>query len=180
MIGIPASGLRCLVLICVYLCAAAWASAEDSPPSRRTLTGLQGLHVIIEDFQHNILKYDRYLKNAGLSTALLRNDVEAKLRAAGIRILSRDEWLKTPGRPVFYVNVNTHENEKFWFAYDIKAELRQVVSLDANPDTKMLADTWSINMTGRVNIGTFEDIRKIVNVVLDKFILAYQSANTGK
>ncbi len=129
-----------LLMLCLFVGAVETVAAEDSEPSRRTLNGLRGLHVIIEDFQSNILKYDRYLQKAGLSKVQLQKDVEARLKMAGIRILSRDEWLETVGRPVLYVNVNTHENEKFWFAYDIKAELRQVVRLDGKPDIKMLAE----------------------------------------
>jgi hypothetical protein len=180
MIGKGRSALLGLLVSCFFLGVVSAAAADDSEPSQRTLTGLQGLYVVIEDFQPNIMKYDKYLLKAGLSKSQLQRDVEARLKTAGIRILSRDEWLKTLGRPVLYVNVNTHENEKFWFAYDIKAELRQVVCLDVRPEIKMLANTWSINMTGLVNIGTFENIRQNVDVVLNKFVLAYQSANKIK
>ena len=167
-------------IFCIFLCIVSPAAAEDSEPSRQTLTGLQGLYIIIEDFQSNILKYDRYLRRSGLSKGQLKKDVEARLKTAGIRVLSKEEWLNTFGRPILYVNVNTHENEKFWFAYDIKLELRQLVHLDAKPETKILANTWSINMTGLVNIGTFQRIKQSVNIVLDKFVLAYQTANKGK
>ena len=177
MSGIARSVLLSLLTVCLSLGIVLSVAAEDSEPSRRTLIGLQGLHVIIEDFQPNILKYDKYLQKAGLDKIQLQKDVETRLKSAGIRILSKDEWLRTLGRPVLYVNVNTHENEKFWFAYDIKVELRQVVRLDVKPEIKMLADTWSINMTGLVNIGTFANIRQNVNVVLDNFVLAYQSVN---
>ena len=59
--------------------------------------------------------------------------MEAQLKEAGIRVLDRDEWLRTPGRPVVYVNVNTHEYQKYRFAYDVRIELQQLATLEANP-----------------------------------------------
>jgi len=99
------------------------------------------------------------------------------LRAAGIKVLSPDQWSKTLGRPTLYVNVNTHESEKYWFAYDIKLELRQIVSLEARPDIKTLAVTWCINVTGVVNIGTFTVIRDNVGVLTERFVQAYKMVN---
>jgi len=55
--------------------------------------------------------------------------VENRLQKAGIRSLSWDEIVKTQGSPVLYVCVNTHEYEKFWYAYDIGVEVRQLVTL---------------------------------------------------
>ena len=151
--------------------------AEDSEEARRTLIGLQGVQVIVEELQPNILKQDKYLQKAGLTKIQLQKDIETRLKAAGIKVLSLDQWSKTPGRPTLYVNVNTHESEKYWFAYDIKLELRQVVSLDARPEIKTLANTWGINMTGVVNIGTFNVIRDNVGVLLDRFIQAWKKVN---
>ena len=151
--------------------------AEDSEPSRRTLIGLQGVQVIVEELQPNILRQDKYLHKAGLSKVQLQKDIESKLKAAGIKVLSPDAWSKTPGRPVLYVNVNTHESEKYWFAYDIKLELRQVVSLEARPEIKTLANTWGINMTGVVNIGTFNIVRDNVGALVERFVQAYRVMN---
>ncbi len=166
-----------LLSFCFLLCAISPALADDSETSRRTLTGLQGVKVLVEELQPNILNYDKYLQKAGLSKAKLQKNVETKLKAAGIKILSGDEWLKTPGKPVLYVNVNTHENEKYWFAYDINLELRQVVSLESRPEIKTLANTWGVNMTGVVNIGTFNVITDNLAVLVGRFAAAYKAVN---
>ncbi len=166
-----------LVVFGLLLGLALPAGAEDSEEAQRTLIGLQGVQVIVEELQPNILTHDKYLQKAGLTKAQLQKDIEARLRAAGIKVLSPDEWSKTPGRPTLYLNVNTHESEKYWFAYDIKLELRQVVSLDARPEIKTLANTWGLNMTGVVNIGTFKVIRDNVRVLVDRFIQAWKKGN---
>jgi hypothetical protein len=71
------------------VCWIAPASAQDSELSRKTLAGLPGVYVLVEELQPNITKYDRYLKKAGLSRARLKENVEKRLRAGGIRTLSR-------------------------------------------------------------------------------------------
>lgn len=153
------------------------AAADDSEQARQTLAGLRGLQVVVEELQGNITKYDNYLQKVGLNSAQLKRDVEARLKAAGIKILSPEEWSKTPGRPVLYVNLNTHESEKYWFAYDLKLELRQVVSLEARPEIKTLANTWGINVTGVVNIGTFSVIRDNVGAMTERFLQAWKKVN---
>jgi hypothetical protein len=151
--------------------------AEDSQVSRGTLAGLPRIYVLVENIQPNIQKYSQ---NAGLTTTQLQRDIEKSLTAAGIRTMTRDEWLKALGRPVLYLNINTHETEKYWYAYDIKLELRQIVHLEANPKVKTLADTWSINITGMANIGNLNVVTKDTSILLDRFIQAYRSANKRK
>jgi len=164
-----------LVLVMIaWLVGFSSASAQDSELSRKTLAGLPGVYVVVEELQPNITKYDKYLKKAGLSRARLQENVEKRLRSAGIRPLAREEWLKTRGRPVLYLNVNSHENEKYWFAYDVKLEFQQVVCMEANPSIKTLADTWSLNSTGVVNIGNLDGIYKETERLIDRFIAAWQ------
>jgi len=148
--------------------------ADDSDVSRSTLTGLQGVSVIVEDLQPNVLKY---ATKFGLSKAQVQQDAENLLRANGIRILSGDEWMKAPGRPLLYISINTHETEKYWYAYDIKVELRQLATLDANPTVKTLAVTWSLNITGQANIGTLNVIRKDAGVMVGRFVQAWRAGN---
>ncbi len=164
------------ILIPVIFCSTQ-LHAEDSDISRRTLTGLNSIYVLVENIQPNIQKF---AADAGLITTQIQKDIENHLNIAGIRTPSRNEWLKAPGRPVLYININTHETEKYWYAYDIKFELRQIVRLEINPKVKTLADTWSINITGVANIGNFNVIKKDTDVLLQRFIQAYRSVNGHK
>jgi len=145
------------------------AFGADADYDSRTIKGLEGVNVIVENIQPNI---QRYAQKAGITKEQIQKDVEAKLKSNGIKVLTRDEWLKTPGRPVLYVNINTHETEKYWYAYNVRLELKQVVSLEANPSIKTLASTWSINMTGMANIGTLGVIKNAVNGLVDRFVTA--------
>jgi len=148
--------------------------AEDSEASRATLAGLQCVGVDVEDVQPNIQKY---AAKFGLNGAQIQRDVVQKLQEGGIRVVEGNEWLAIPGRPVLCVNVNTHETEKYWYAYDIKIELRQLAVLEANPQAKTLAATWSMNITGQANIGNLNLIRQDVGALAGRFVQAYRAVN---
>ena len=148
--------------------------AEDSEVSRATLAGLQGVGVVVEEVQPNIQKYAAKFR---LSGAQIRRDVVQKLQESGIRVVEGNEWLAIPGRPVLSVSVNTHETEKYWYAYDIKLELRQLAVLEANPQMRTLASTWSISLTGLANIGNLNLIRQDVGALAGRFVQAYRAVN---
>ena len=67
----------CLASLFALLVNVAVAAAADSDWNRRTLAGIQGVYVIIEELQPNI---QRYAPKANLTTEQLRKDVEAKLK----------------------------------------------------------------------------------------------------
>ncbi|MCX5811782.1 MAG: hypothetical protein NT178_04465 [Proteobacteria bacterium] len=168
-----------VVLISIFFTLTLFLSAYaiDTEITRKTMNGLQGVCVTVENIQPNIQKY---AQKAGVTREQMQKDIETKLKSAGIKALNREEWLTAPGKPMLYVNVNTHEYEKYWYAYDIKVELQQVVSLEMNPSIKTMADTWSTNMTGIANIGTLNLIRNNVGVLSERFINAYKSVNGKK
>jgi hypothetical protein len=167
------SWLSCIILLGFILFA--WpVQAEDSEVSRATLAGIQGIQVIVEELQPNVQKY---AGKVGLNKAQMQRDVEARLREGGVPVVAGNDWMNVPGRPVLYVNVNTHETEKYWYAYDIKVELRQIVSLVANPKVKALADTWSLNMTGMANIGNLDNVKHGLMELVGKFMQAYRAVN---
>lgn len=51
------------------------------------------MHLSVEDFG------DPAVERGGLTTDMIQKDAERRLRKAGIRILTEDEWLRTPGGP---------------------------------------------------------------------------------
>ena len=162
------------LLFLFFVMTAGSLYAIDSELTRRTLLGLKGVSVAVENLQPNIQKY---AQRFGLTRDQLQKDVEQKLSKSGIVVLNREKWQQTSGRPVLYVVVNTHEYEKYWYAYTIVIDLMQITTLEANPDIKTLAGTWSINMTGIANIGTLNTIKDNVNTLVDRFIDAHLSAN---
>ncbi len=164
----------CSLFGIIFMIAAGTLHAVDSELTRQTLLGLKGVSIAVENPQPNIQKY---AERFGLTRDQLQRDIEQRLATAGIVILSQEKWSQTSGRPVLYIVVNTHEYMKYWYAYTIIVELRQIATPEANPDLKTLAATWSISMAGIANIGTLNTIKENVNTLVDKFIDAYMSVN---
>ena len=150
-----------------------YAYAIDSDLTRRTLKGIRGVHVIVEDLQPNLKGYGQ---KTILSNIQMEKDVINKLQVEGIEVFTRDRWLKTLGRPLLYININTHD-DKFSVAYDVRLELKQIVAMEANPGIKTLAPTWSINMTGMAAMDKLDKIRDALATLMDRFIKAYRTAN---
>lgn len=164
-------------MVCSMLVFRPAAYGVDTELTRRTMTGLQSFNVMVEDLQPNI---QRYTQRFNLTKEQLHKEIGQRLQKAGIQVVTGDAWLKIPGRPVLYVNINTHEYEKYWYAFDITVSLEQIVLLEANPKLKTLACTWDISMTGVANIGTLNVIRSNVEMLIDRFIEAHRSANSKK
>ena len=148
------------------------AYGMDSDITRRTLARLPGFFVVFEELQPNVRQY---AIASGMTREQLLKDVELRLQKAGIGIFSQEQWLKIQGRPVLYVNVNTHI-ESANIAYSIRVEVRQIVFTDSNPAVKTLAGTWGIDMTGITKTGKLDVVRDLFTLV-DKFIEAYWTVN---
>lgn len=144
----------------------------DSDITRRTLARLPGFFVVFEELQPNVRQY---AIASGMTREQLLKDVESRLQKAGIGIFSQEQWQKIQGRPVLYINVNTHI-ESANIAYSIRVEVRQIVFTDSNPAVKTLAGTWGIYMTGITKTGKLDVVRDLFTLV-DKFIEAYWTVN---
>jgi hypothetical protein len=148
--------------------------AIDSDATRQTLKGIDAMNVVIEELQPNI---QRFAPKFGLQRERIQTDVELMLKKAGIAVLTHDQWLKAPGRPFLYVVVNTHEYEKYWYAYDVRVQLRQGVILEMNPSITTMADTWSISMTGIANVGRLNLLKGALYLLVERFVEAQRSVN---
>ena len=151
--------------------------AVDDEPSRAALKGIKGVYIIVETFQPNI---QDFAKKSGLTREQLEKIAHVRLAQAAIAVLSREEWLTTVGRPILYININTHESEKYWFAYDVRIELQQIAVMEANPATKALVSTWSTNTTGDINVSRLNRLEEEVARAVDLFVKAHRWANEGQ
>ena len=67
--------------------------------SQPTFGGLEGVYLAVEDLNPEI-------EQDGLTTNHIKGDVEQRLRLAGIKVLSEEEWKKEKGSPYLYVNAH--------------------------------------------------------------------------
>lgn len=160
-----------LMLVILYIATASIATAQRSL-GRETLRGLRGVKVSIDNFVPEAEK-------EGLSKSQLQVDVELRLRKAGIRVLTEEEWLKTPGMPALYVLVTTHENKIGVHAFSIRVKLRQEVKLVRQPNFRtVLAGTYETNgYVGTVGSSNLRNLREAVADEVDVFINDYLAEN---
>jgi hypothetical protein len=144
------------------------ASGLDNELSRATLKGLPGVSVKVEAFDADKMR-------AGFDSQMLREDVEARLGVAGIKVLGEGEAAATPGGPWLYVNVNPlHQNIDDVAAYSVRIELHQDAVLPRDPPQPCDAATWS---TGSIGVGGIPHVRRTVETLADRFVRAWRSVN---
>ena len=143
--------------------------AQDDEETRPTLGGFQGVHVVVEQLSSTIEK-------DGLSANQLQKDAELRLQAAGIKVLSKEEFLKTVGKPYLCVNVNISilRTQITRYIFYIRVEFNQDVSLVRSPMV-VPAVTWSVGGWG-IDF-SLENIRDLVKDHVDKFVNAYFAVN---
>jgi len=141
------------------------------------LKGLEGVEVLVEEVKAELEDYN-------LTAIQIQTNVETKLREAEIKILSKEENEKVQPlrKPYLYVKINSHKLpwKREVIAYSVEIALKQLVTLPAEPKTArkpFFAPTWYKNIVSAAFPKDFVEIRDGVNLLTDKFIKAYLTAN---
>jgi len=154
------------------------SSSQSFPLScLESLHGLEGVEVLVEELKAE-------LENFNLAMVQIQSDVEAKLRIAGIKVLSKEENEKIQPlrRPYLYIRINSYKApwKKEVMAFNIEFALKQQVMIhgkQALSEKAFYAPTWYMGVVGIVGWKNIGEIRDSVNHLADKFIRAYSSAN---
>ena len=146
-------------------------SAQTPGQQRDSLRDLPGFRVTIENFDEK----DSALQ--GVSRSQIQNDVELRLRKAGIRVLTEKEWLNSLNAPTLYVNINLMTSSAGLYAYDVSVDIQQEVILKTSPSRTTIATTWDKAMVGALGSRNLGDLRNSVNDLVDFFINDYLAAN---
>jgi len=118
----------------------------------------------------------------GVSAAVIQADVEAKLRGAGIRLYTQDDFKNILEVPQLYININElalHGAQAGLFTYNASAEVRQAIKLSRDPSISSTSVTWRAPATvGTVGSDNFYTaVRDVVREQVDLLITAYRDAN---
>ena len=146
------------------------AFADDDDLSRGTLKGLNGI-LVGEIF------IDEDAKHMGLDEKQTQSDVELKIRLAGIKVLTKEEFSKEKGFPMLLIQISTYKHLQDSLIYSISVQFCQGLYLMRNPNIKSFAGTWSVSRFGN---GKIKDIRASLKDSLDIFINSYLSVNPKK
>ncbi len=146
--------------------------AVNGRSNRSTLRGLKGVGILVEQLPPEVEK-------EGLVKNQLQMEAESKLRMAGIKVLTREECLRTPGEPYLYININVNivKTESDIYPYTIDVMLIQQVSLLRDPNLKTYAVTWSMGGVGSIGKPILSQLRDNVEEMVGLFIKAYLDEN---
>lgn len=117
------------------------------------------------------------MEEDGLRKMQIQTDVELRLRTAGIRVLSVEDWLKVKGEPYLYIRFFGVSTKEGLYSYSLAVELRQKVILERNPSIAAIAPTWSVGSIGYRDRLELRQIRAFVADQVDQFANAYLSVN---
>src|ERR1700752_1961186 len=112
------------------------ARALDEPYQRSSLRDLPGVRVQVTDLNPDA-------QRGGLVKGEIQTDVESRLRKAGIRVLTEEEWRNMPRAPLLYIRVDALQGSERACAFYANVNLYQRVSIEQTPNTNLLAATWS-------------------------------------
>jgi hypothetical protein len=127
----------------------------------------KGVRVLVEDFAPEV-------EREGLVKNQIQKDVEDKLRAGGMKVLTQEEALKIPGEPYLYVNLNVNfsKDEEEVCSYSIDIALIQNVNLVRNPKQTTYAVTWStggVGLIGKKSLGQLRRGRRSYDIFIKAF-----------
>jgi len=154
----------------VILAISTGALAQIKQGEEEVLQGLEALHVKVERLRAEV-------EQDGLFGSTLQSDAELKLRLAGIKVLSEEQWLKNPDSPFLYLFVDVFKHSE-GYIYRIQISLREPVTI-IRKRTKTTATTLRI----RDELGItpyLSEIREEAQDLMDEFIKAWQAANRKK
>jgi len=167
-----------LVGLAIFSYAEAWADEEE----RRTLRGLKGVYVSIADLTPES-------GEIGLTQDQLRTDVELRLRKAGIKVLTQQDFYSAKGKPYLLISVGCKKGEvgtrvgnrvypyKF-YALSMMVFLYQNVLLERSPNINVSGATWtgaSFGWSSKDNMRNF--IKNGLGDIVERFMNDYLAEN---
>lgn len=170
-------------LIGLLLCIVSNANAQSNDVlSRKSMEGITAFGLVIDDPTSD-------LQMNGITRAMIRSDVELRLRRQGLRFLDDDALTKEPGGPYLRVIVTgrrTAAPQLIGFVISVQFEqavlptryLGRAGDNTPRPEKTVFAATWGVNGLGSAGTeAAARVIRDGLAVFVDQFIDAYLTAN---
>jgi hypothetical protein len=161
-----------LATILFGLTGLAPARAADSPHDRATLVGLTAVFVDVQPLDPAGLL-------AGLAPDAIKDELDVKLRLAGLRVIvGADEDVPPQERGVLQVNVSVVPVPKQdgTYAYSVYVAMLQGAVLVRDMKTILATPTWWVTKTG---IGDVKQIKAAINDGGDRFVTAWRAVESA-
>jgi hypothetical protein len=168
-----------LVICTLVIMSGAPASSQPPAPSEGGLTqrdllrGLTALTLEITDPGADA-------KADGLMTQNLRQDAQARLKKAGLQVVSYEEIQKVPGRPRLVVDIMTVKRTDLavpLYAYAVEVQLREDVNLVSRPTVTMDSPIWSVKTVNLIHKKYLTGaVQESLVKTIDAFVADYRAA----
>jgi hypothetical protein len=165
--------LLLMTTVCSWFLLGFPVFAFDNKSNRHSLYGLKEMGVLIE--------LPSVFRETPLSERQIRNDVELKLRSAGIKVGFLEESVDLANHPCLYVHVSSIKPQSGFpciVPFYVDISLYQEVYLKRDPSITLTGETWS---AGEVVLSETQRapsfIRGYIRELMDSFISAYLSVN---
>jgi hypothetical protein len=156
-------GFRAVSLLLLATLASLPLFAGDTDAERATLRQLGVVQVRVSETGAD-------LTTGGYTREMLQSDVEARLRQAGIPVVTQND------APIFYVSVNAVKGGLFSaYAYDVEVSVIQLVKLMRDPSIISPAPTWSLSQIGQAKKA--REVREAVTPLVDRFVSLFRAMN---
>jgi hypothetical protein len=147
------------------------STANPAPQSEiESLRGLEGVYVFVEELNKETKRELPFDENQ------IRADAELKLRTAGIKVLTRNEFFNTSGSYLYLQLTVGSLPMLSGFYYNINVNLRQQVILKRS-SRSLYGTTWDTNYAGFVSRSVASSIRDAIKARVDEFVNDYLSVN---
>jgi hypothetical protein len=165
------------------MAAAAAPLAAQTPPAvdtslRDSLEGLNEIYV-------SVAPVSKALADGGVSEALLRQDAESALKAAGVNLLTEEDYKRSPARAELRIYLHgsvshmTPDGKPLVYAVSCTVELLQKVVVVGNQKT-LQAATWRNGFVASVGYPRLKDQAKTdIAKQVQKFLADLKAANAA-
>jgi hypothetical protein len=112
-----------------------------------------------------------------LDGAALKTQVEQRLQAAGLKVVSPAEAQSMPGAALLEIGLNTVESTYYYYSYSTTLRVRQKIPLAGRQGAFLPVTAWSDGQTGIVLPSNLNTINGYVLNYVDRFISDYRAQN---
>jgi len=160
----------------VFLSSATILFGMDNEATRRSLGGLAGVRVVVEPFAPEA-------EMQGLTITAVRTDAELRLRRAGIRVLTEEEFNESTGVPFLELAAAISVESSVRCGVSEFVNFRQNALLERDRRIfAFAAVTWSVETVNNAcrpsAVARF--VRDGFNDLVDQFVNAYLATNPKK
>lgn len=137
---------------------------------RDTLRGLPGVEVVVESVPPE-------LERVGVTTALIRADVEGRLRAAGVTIYATQAQNPSVAKPYVYVHLNALALPGQLQAVAVQLHVRQTLQSPLTKSNIVNAMTWDAHNVLGVGSGDGKLLRDALLQMVDDLIADWRAVH---